>query len=183
MLVAAGAALPLAAAIALWAGRGAAAGRGSAPVVAAPVIVALADSAGVGARSGPAERSARRTTAGAGDASRRAPSEPAATPTTPIVTAGTPVPPADTPTTVGAPAVAGATSGKVRIRAFPTDATIAIDGRALGAGVVLDSVVPSGRRRLRVTAPGYVALDTTIVVVGGETTQMPRLVLAPVETP
>ncbi|HEX6058833.1 MAG TPA: serine/threonine-protein kinase [Gemmatimonadaceae bacterium] len=182
MLVAAGAALPLAVALALRAGRGGdrAAAEGAA-VATAPVIVALSDSGAGLARSGPAERLARRTTTGTADAPRRAPSEPAATPTTPIVTAATPAP--DTPTVVSTPAGTGGAAGKVRIRAFPTDATIAIDGRELGTGVVLDSIVPSGTRRLRVTAPGYVALDTTIVVVGGETTQLPRLVLAPVESP
>jgi predicted Ser/Thr protein kinase len=73
--------------------------------------------------------------------------------------------------------------GKVRIRAFPTEASIAIDGRELGTGVVLDSVVAAGRRRLRVSSPGYVTLDTTIVVVDGETIQLPRLTLRPVEMP
>jgi hypothetical protein len=71
----------------------------------------------------------------------------------------------------------------VRSRAFPPVASIAIDGRELGTGVVLDSVVAAGRRRLRVSSPGYVTLDTTIVVVDGETIQLPRLTLRPVEMP
>ena len=79
----------------------------------------------------------------------------------------------------GAPASA-ASSGKVRIRAYPPDADILVDGRSLGRGVVLDSLVPAGTRRLRVSAPGYVTLDTNVTVRAGETTQIGIVRLAPV---
>jgi predicted Ser/Thr protein kinase len=71
--------------------------------------------------------------------------------------------------------------GMIRARAYPVDAEIFVDGQSLGKGVVLDARVPSGRRRLRVRAPGYADFDSTIVVVAGETTQIPRITLRPTE--
>jgi hypothetical protein len=68
-------------------------------------------------------------------------------------------------------------SGKVRVRTYPADAEIFIDDAPVGRGVVIDAVVPAGARRLRVTAPGYPALDTTFTVVAGETAQLGRLTL------
>jgi len=74
-----------------------------------------------------------------------------------------------------------ARTGLVRIRAYPVDATISLDGRDLGRGVVLDAVVPAGRRRLRVHAAGYVDFDSTVTIVADETTQLPRIDLRPRE--
>jgi hypothetical protein len=71
--------------------------------------------------------------------------------------------------------------GKIRIRAYPTDAEILLDGRLLGRGVVVDSAVASGTRRLRIVAPGYRTLDTTITVPPGETAQLGTLRLVPAE--
>jgi len=71
--------------------------------------------------------------------------------------------------------------GMIRARAYPVDAEIFVDGEPLGRGVVLDARVPSGRRRLRVRAPGYADFDSTIVVIAGETTQIPRINLRPTE--
>jgi hypothetical protein len=73
------------------------------------------------------------------------------------------------------------TPGKIRIRAYPAAAAILVDGRELGTGVVIDSLVSAGRRKLRVTAPGYVTYDTTFTVAPGETTQLPRIELQPVD--
>jgi serine/threonine protein kinase len=69
--------------------------------------------------------------------------------------------------------------GRLRVRAFPADADIRVDGRLLGHGVVLDSVVRAGTRRLRVTAPGYKSFDTTVVVVPDEITALARITLSP----
>ena len=81
----------------------------------------------------------------------------------------------------GAPAASQAPvrTGLVRIRAFPVDAVISFDGRDVGQGVVLDEAVPSGRRRLRVRAAGYVDYDTVVTIAPGETTQLPRVSLLP----
>ena len=78
------------------------------------------------------------------------------------------------------PAPAGP-PGKIRIRAYPTDAEIMLDGRLLGRGVVVDSAVASGARRLRIVAPGYRTLDTTVTVPAGETAQLGTLRLVPDE--
>jgi hypothetical protein len=68
-----------------------------------------------------------------------------------------------------------------RARACAVVAEIFVDGESLGKGVVLDAQVPSGRRKLRVRAPGYADFDSTIVVVAGGTTQIPKITLRPNE--
>jgi predicted Ser/Thr protein kinase len=160
------AAVPLAAAV-LWAWRGAPPPHSPAPAAPAPAIALVADTS--------QRRPGRIEETGAGAAPTVArPTRTAARKDTSARTGMAEARAADPPTV---------DSGKVRIRAFPTDATIAIDGRPLGTGVVLDSAVAAGKRRLRISSPGYVTLDTTIVVVHGETIQLPRLILQPVETP
>jgi serine/threonine-protein kinase len=81
-------------------------------------------------------------------------------------------PPQPTPSTTEAKAV-----GQLRVRAFPADAEIRVDGRLLGQGVVLDSTVRAGARRLRVSAPGFRTFDTTVTVVADEITALPRITL------
>ena len=84
--------------------------------------------------------------------------------------------------TAAAPVAAPVAAGLIRARAYPVDAEITVDGQTLGRGVVLDAPVPAGRRRLRVRAPGYSDFDTTILVVAGHTTQLPRVTLEPTES-
>ena len=67
--------------------------------------------------------------------------------------------------------------GHLRVRAFPADAEIRVDGRLLGQGVVLDSAVRAGARRLRISAPGYKTFDTTVTVVADEITALARITL------
>jgi serine/threonine protein kinase len=67
--------------------------------------------------------------------------------------------------------------GRLRVRAFPADAEIRVDGQLLGHGVVLDSTVRVGARRLRVSAPGYKSFDTTVTVVADEITALARIAL------
>jgi serine/threonine-protein kinase len=67
--------------------------------------------------------------------------------------------------------------GHLRVRAFPADAEIRVDGRLLGQGVVLDSAVRAGARRLRISAPGYKTFDTTVTVVADEITALSRITL------
>jgi len=67
--------------------------------------------------------------------------------------------------------------GRLHVRAFPADAEIRVDGQLLGRGVVLDSTVRVGSRRLRVSAPGYKSFDTTVTVVADEITALARIML------
>ena len=67
--------------------------------------------------------------------------------------------------------------GHLRVRAFPADAEIRVDGRLLGQGVVLDSAVRAGARRLRISARGYKTFDTTVTVVADEITALSRITL------
>jgi predicted Ser/Thr protein kinase len=169
------AALPLAAA-ALWAWRGAPPAESAA---APPPAIAMADTAPrIVERPEVARPVASPATV---PPPPRAPRTDTATTRAPA--AGTEAADAAAAETTAAVPTGPSRVGKIRIRAFPTDAAIAIDGRELGTGVVLDSIVAAGKRRLRVSSPGYVTLDTTIVVVDGETMQLPRLTLQPVQTP
>ncbi len=70
-----------------------------------------------------------------------------------------------------------ASPGLLRVRAYPVDAEIVVGGQTLGRGVVLDAMLPAGRHRLTVRAPGYVSFDSTITIIPGETTQVPRIEL------
>ncbi|MGH7663954.1 MAG: serine/threonine-protein kinase [Gemmatimonadaceae bacterium] len=72
--------------------------------------------------------------------------------------------------------------GLVRIRAYPASAEILLDGRRLGTGVVIDSIVTAGPRRLSIRAAGFVDFDTTVTVVSGETLQLSGIELSPVAT-
>jgi serine/threonine protein kinase len=90
--------------------------------------------------------------------------------------------PAASPTSAAVmPPAPAPAPGLLRARAYPVDAELFVDGQSLGRGVVLDAPVPGGRRRLRVTAPGYADFDTTITVASGRTIQLPRITLRPTE--
>jgi hypothetical protein len=72
-------------------------------------------------------------------------------------------------------------AGKVRLRVFPANAQIFVDDRLLGTGVVMDSVLSSGTRRLRVSAQGFAPVDTTFEVTVGQTTSLSTINLKPRE--
>ncbi len=91
--------------------------------------------------------------------------------------AATPPPVDSTRRVAEAPAVESKAVGRLRVRAFPADAEIRVDGQLLGRGVVLDSTVRIGSRRLRVSAPGYKSFDTTVTVVADEITALARIAL------
>ena len=76
-----------------------------------------------------------------------------------------------------------AATGKIRLRTSPADARILVDGRVLGQGVVVDSVLTAGSHQLRIASSGYVTKDTTIVVRAGETLSLGMLALKPEGTP
>jgi hypothetical protein len=71
--------------------------------------------------------------------------------------------------------------GKVRLRVYPTHAQIFVDDRLLGTGIVIDSVLSPGTRRLRVSAQGFMPLETTFEVTGGQTTSLSPITLKPRE--
>jgi hypothetical protein len=76
---------------------------------------------------------------------------------------------------------APAEDGKVRLRVFPANAQIFVDDHLLGTGVVMDSVLAVGTRRLRVSAQGFVAVETTFEITSGQTTSLSAIKLKPVE--
>ncbi|HEX2778877.1 MAG TPA: serine/threonine-protein kinase [Gemmatimonadaceae bacterium] len=69
-------------------------------------------------------------------------------------------------------------TGMLRLRAYPVDAEIVVDGRLVAQGVALDVGLPVGTRKLRVRAPGYADYDTTFVVARGKITQLRRIELS-----
>ena len=79
--------------------------------------------------------------------------------------------------TVAPPPTPVVGKGKLRVRADPADAEILIDARPAGRGVLVDYDLPAGSRRVRITAEGFAAFDTTIVVRVGETTALGRKTL------
>jgi len=69
-------------------------------------------------------------------------------------------------------------TGMLILTAVPTSAQILVDGVPSGAGGFLDSEVTAGRRRVQVSAPGFAALDTVIVVRDGGTVDLGQITLA-----
>lgn len=78
------------------------------------------------------------------------------------------------------PPVSTAT-GMIRLRAYPVDAEIVVDGTTLGRGVLFDAPLSVGTHRLRVSASGYQPHDTVFTVQEGVTTQIPPVELQPVK--
>jgi tRNA A-37 threonylcarbamoyl transferase component Bud32 len=76
---------------------------------------------------------------------------------------------------------APADGGKVRLRVYPANAEIFVDDRLLGTGIVIDSVLAPGTRRLRVSAQGFAPLETTFEVTSGQTTSLSPISLKPRE--
>ncbi len=100
---------------------------------------------------------------GASPAPSSSPSVPASTPTpaTRRATVQHPVP-------YASPQVpTGGTAGKLRLQTLPLNATIAVDGQLVGTGLLADFPLAAGRRRIRISAPGYLSTDTTITVRAG----------------
>jgi serine/threonine protein kinase len=85
--------------------------------------------------------------------------------------------PAVRPQAEPAPAPTG--TGFLRLLTQPSNALIYLDGRKIGEGTVFDLEIPAGRRRLRITAPGYVTYDTTITVEAGVTVKVGTRSLRP----
>ena len=98
---------------------------------------------------------------------------------TPAPQASSPSAPLTTLASSPRPAVTG--SGLLRLRVYPVDADILVDGRNLGRGVLVDTPMAAGRHKLRITAPGYEPHDTTFTVEPGVTTQISSVSLQPVK--
>ena len=60
------------------------------------------------------------------------------------------------------------TTGFLSVGVEPGTADIFVDGRRVGSGGALDSVVTAGRRRVRIVAPGFATLDTAVTLRGGD---------------
>jgi hypothetical protein len=97
------------------------------------------------------------------------------------VTTQLPAAPSPVEPTASDHALQDTATGKIRVRAFPGDALIAVDNETIGQGAVVDRDVPVGERHLRISAPGYVDFDTTIVVTAGATTRLSAVELKPLE--
>ena len=69
--------------------------------------------------------------------------------------------------------------GKIRLRVYPPAASIYVDDRLLGSGVVMDSVLPAGTRRLRVEAQGFDPHEATFEITSGQTTSLGSITLKP----
>jgi serine/threonine protein kinase len=131
------------------------------------------------------------TVLGAGGAAavvlRRAPAPPVVpaaivvAPPREVVRETTPRPTDSSAKAVAAPVAEPKAKGRLRVRAFPADAEIRLDGQLLGRGVVLDSTVRVGTRRLRVSAPGYRTFDSTVTIVADEITALARITLPTVD--
>ena len=91
--------------------------------------------------------------------------------------AGAAPPAAATPRPAVPPKSTG--EGLLRLRVYPIDAEIVIDGSVLGRGVLVDAPLPAGSHRLRVVAPGFQPHDTVFTVEHGATTQIPSVTLQP----
>jgi hypothetical protein len=75
------------------------------------------------------------------------------------------------------PAPAQQSTGRLRLRALPPTAEIFVDGQSVGVGSLVDFEVAAGPRRLRISAPGYLTLDTLIAVDAGATVRLGQITL------
>jgi len=67
--------------------------------------------------------------------------------------------------------------GRLRLRTVPVTAEIFVDGQSVGVGGLVDFEVAAGPRQLRISAPGYVTLDTLITVDAGATVRLGQVSL------
>ncbi|HXY20610.1 MAG TPA: protein kinase [Gemmatimonadales bacterium] len=74
-------------------------------------------------------------------------------------------------------APAAPTTGRIRLRTVPPTAEIFVDGQSVGVGALVDFEVTSGQRQLRISAPGFVTLDTLITVDPGATVRLGQVSL------
>jgi len=81
------------------------------------------------------------------------------------------------PRAVEQAAQAPADSGLIRVLTQPPTAQISVDGKKIGEGSAFDVKIAAGRRRLRITAPGCAAYDTTITVEPDATLRLRTITL------
>jgi hypothetical protein len=74
--------------------------------------------------------------------------------------------------TLTASAPARPATGRLRLRTIPPMAEISVDGRSVGVGQFGDFDVSPGQRRLRISARGYVTIDTLVTVPAGATVEL-----------
>ena len=76
-------------------------------------------------------------------------------------------------------AVPAAAPGKLRVRSEPSTAEIFVDDTLLNQGVVMDVLIPAGKRRLRITAAGFEPYEAEIEIMSGETINLSTIRLTP----
>jgi Protein kinase domain/PEGA domain len=69
------------------------------------------------------------------------------------------------------------TTGKVRLTVVPPTAQIFVDGSPVGVGALVDFQIAPGRWRLRISAPGYETVDTSVTVTVGATVTLGQITL------
>jgi hypothetical protein len=74
-------------------------------------------------------------------------------------------------------AAPAATTGRLQLSVEPSEAEIFLDGQRIGVGALAGFEVDAGQRQLRITAPGYLPLDTLITVDAGTTVRLGRISL------
>jgi hypothetical protein len=85
----------------------------------------------------------------------------------------------ESPGEAAAPAPAAGPTGRLRLRTVPPTAEIFVDGQSVGVGGLVDFEVAAGQRQLRISAPGYLTLDTLVTVDAGGTLRLGQVALRP----
>jgi hypothetical protein len=75
------------------------------------------------------------------------------------------------------PAPASQATGRLGLQVVPPTAQVFVDGKLVGVGALVDFEVAVGQRRLRISAPGYLTLDTLITVQGATTLRLGQIIL------
>jgi serine/threonine protein kinase len=69
------------------------------------------------------------------------------------------------------------TTGKIRLSVVPPTAQIFVDGSPVGVGALADFQIAPGQWRLRISAPGYETVDTSVTVTVGATVMLGQITL------
>jgi hypothetical protein len=82
-----------------------------------------------------------------------------------------------TPGASPGPAPEAPAPGRIRLRTVPPTAEIFLDGQSVGVGALVDFETAPGQRELRISAPGYVTLDTLLTIGPGATVRLGQVSL------
>jgi len=76
-----------------------------------------------------------------------------------------------------APEAPAPAPGRIRLRTVPPTAEIFLDGQPVGVGALVDFETAPGQRELRISAPGFVTLDTLLTIGPGATVRLGQVSL------